>query len=133
LAAVTEKHESKQGDLFESRYFVLQVVNVATWKRLAKDLINDGPEVVKGTDRGKRRTFAVETVDGSHEHSRSDGIERNLALKEISGELAIRTTESAGGMREVSVEMADSANVGLLGHGFFFRRAAISISLSRTR
>jgi len=68
----------------------------------------------------------------SEQYGRSNGIERNLTPKEISGELSIGTAESAGGMREPSVQIAKGMDVSLFGH-FFFRRAAISVSLSRTR
>ena len=88
---------------------------------------------MKGADGRKRETVAIEPMGYGEQQGRSDGIEGNLAAKEVGGELPIGAAESTGCVRELSVEMADSMNVGLFGHDYFFRRAAISLSLSRTR
>jgi hypothetical protein len=47
--------------------------------------------------------------------------------------LTIGAAESARCVRESRIKIADRANVSGFGHDFFLRRAAISISLSRTR
>lgn len=56
--------------LLESSDFVFQVLNVATGEGLEQDLVNDGSEVMKGANRGKRRAFAIETI--------GDGVTRRL-------------------------------------------------------
>jgi hypothetical protein len=65
--------------------------------------------------------------------SRADDVERDVALEQGFSQAAIGTTEARVRVREQQIESANGADVSLLGHDFFFRRAAISISLSRTR
>ena len=120
-------------DLFKVGYFVFEVLDVATRERLAENLVEDGNKVMKGADVRKRETVPIEPMSYGEQQGRSDSIEGNLAATEIGCELPIGAAESTGCVRELSVEMADSMNVGLFGHDYFFRRAAISLSLSRTR
>ena len=119
--------------LFMGGHFALKVPNVTRWEGLAEDLVDNGNKIVKRTDDRKGLTVTVEAICDNKEHRRSQGIEGNMAAKEIGGELTIGPAEPARRMRQSSIKVTDSAKVGLFSHDFFLRRAAISISLSRTR
>ena len=89
---------------------------------------------MKGADRWQRGIgwITAETTCRCQQESGAESVERNSTLVEVFNESAIGATEAAGCIWELEVELANSADVGVLSHDFF-RRAAVSISLSRTR
>lgn len=88
---------------------------------------------MQGMDRWQRASrISANAACSCQEQSRADNVDRNAALVEGLCQLTIRAAEAARGTRHLKKKLLDRADVKLLGHDFF-RRAAISSSLSRTR
>jgi hypothetical protein len=90
---------------------------------------------MEGSHRRQRGLgrITIDTASCSEQQSGAEQFERDAAMEKVGGEASIGVTETAVGVRELEIKGTDGANVEVCGHGFFLRRAAISISLSRTR
>lgn len=98
---------------------LLEVLGVMGGDGLFEQLVNDGQEVVQGSDpRQRRRALAAEsTASGAKKQSRLNSGEGNVSLVEVPCDLAVPSARARGRPGKPEVALEDRFNVDAAGIG----------------